>query len=702
MGGKATETHGDRGRGGDRPYRLAWLPGEQQRWADIPPARTGTDEQWQREIERHLQIPHRYHVVAALAEAPEHLARPHLAKLHAVQHNWRVPTTGEMTLDGYQVNLDCNKRLLARYGAEVLEFTVVAALAQPWVAAPMWMPIEGSDLTALMVKSLDGAHSLGPLAREWVCRHSYAASLDVIPAAVGKPVTPRRQAEFVLRLLDRCGHRKAIRAAAATFPEEVSTTIEQVLDGDPLLWLPTRIPKQPAWLRQDRLPRIRLRDSAQVLPQSAVAHVLTMLMMCGPDKDYAGVRLVTETTDPASIAEFAWALFTQWQSARFPAKTNPWPLRASGLLGDDLTASRVRNLAEKEQSSNRASTALDMLELLGTRDAHTQLQILAEKSPRVGGLAARKIETTAARLGITVAEFADGAVPDLGMSARGEWTLDYGTRQFVVSLDEQLKLVVRERDGTRRARLPKPARSDDPVLAANAYAAHGVLQKTVKSAIADQSDRLEAAMVGQRRWSASSLRSLFIAHPFMRQLVTRLVWIAFDTNGIPTTTFRIDDDRAFVDVSDEPVVLADDTVVGIAHPVQLGTTLTDWARVFSDYQLLQPFEQLDRPHFAPGAPRLETGLVAYVGEVVSTGRILGLRSFGWVKLHGDGGLDTQLMRTLPGGEKVWLDVDPGIEARNPMAEPKQRITSASLGQTDLAALDPIVASELLRELEYLR
>ncbi|MRH87881.1 hypothetical protein GFY24_10540 [Nocardia sp. SYP-A9097] len=37
-----------------------------------------------------------------------------------------------------------------------------------------------------------------------------------------------------------------------------------------------------------------------------------------------------------------------------------------------------------------------------------------------------------------------------------------------------------------------------------------------------------------------------------------------------------------------------------------------------------------------------------LGEVMSTGRILELRSFGWVKLHGDGGLDTQLMRTLPG------------------------------------------------------
>ncbi|MFE6864770.1 DUF4132 domain-containing protein [Nocardia sp. NPDC057668] len=693
----------------EMPAGLEWIPGERELWAGLAAKYDHADDTtWRRVIDDELGSPG-FTLVELLADAPEHLARPHLRHLDAVPGDQRYGSGGYYShfySNGtyfQRTGTDLHRKLLARFGSDVLAWVIESTTFQTWTWATSWAPITGTGVAARMVETFDTyeAH----YARTWFLRHPDSTARALIPAAVGKGVKARRQAETILWLLDGQGHRDLVLAAAAPYGTAVVEVIASTLDRDPLQRLPTRIPKAPAWLNVGGLPRIRLRDRAELLPAPAVEHLISMLMMCAPDDDYAGVRMVAEALDPATLGDFAWALYRAWVVAKYPAKRNMWPLRALGLIGNDETAVRLRTIAQGDRAINRADAALDTLVLMGTRNAHMHIQLVAENSswPQVSGRAATRIRGLATELGLTVDEFADRLVPDLGLDRQGTFTVDYGTRRFTVGLDDELDPVVREADGSQRSSLPKPGKTDGPAAPA-AYAAFGAFKKALKAAVADQSTRLETAMVLGRRWTVANQRTLFIDHPLLRQLARRLVWTTFDAEGAPGTAFRIDADGTLADIEDNPIELADDLSVGLAHPLHLYESIKDWAEVFADYSLVQPFPQIERPSFAPDSPGFAAGLDPYYGAVVPTGKLLGLNRFGWAKGYGENGSTTRFIRTLPGGAtQVFLYISPGIDGRNPMGVAEQTIDSLRLPENlDLTDLNLVIASELLRELDTLR
>lgn len=100
-------------------------------------------------------------------------------------------------------------------------------------------------------------------------------------------------------------------------------------------------------------------------------------------------------------------------------------------------------------------------------------------------------------------------------------------------------------------------------------------------------------MVTGRRFTLAELRALFIAHPVRINLTRRLVWATY-RDGQVVDSFRIAEGN-FVDAADNSVDLAEDVVIGIAHPLHLGTELTAvWAGVLANSELRQPFPQLGR------------------------------------------------------------------------------------------------------------
>lgn len=687
------------------PARLEWLPGEEREWAEAPPLRIATDEVWAQEIATAAMDPD-YPLIEILADAPERLVRPVLDLLDEIELSrrmrWFAPMGEEDEPSG---PLDSpHRRLLGRYGLDVAEFVMGAAVTQS--GTTLWSPIVGSDVTATMVDWLErDDDDARATARAWFLRHPAAAALDLIPDALGKGVKARRQAESILWLLDKRGHREAILATAATYGAAVVTATEATLDRDPLLRLPTRIPKAPDWLVVGDLPRIRLRDSAQLVPQDAVEHLVSMLMMSGPDADYAGVPAVAAALDPATLGDFVWALYRAWVLAKYPAKRNMWPLRALGLLGNEETAAHLRTIAEGDRAVNRAAEALDLLALMATRNAHMHIQLAWENTtwPFVRERAATIIAELAGDLGISVPEFADRVVPDLGLNNQGTFTVDYGPRQFVVGLDDDLEPTVREPDGTMRESLPRPADTDDPITAPAAYAAYNAFKKSLRAAITDQSARLESAMVRRRTWTVAHQRALFIEHPLLRQLAQRLVWVAFD-GDTQFATFHIDTDGTLADLDDARLELPTTATVSIAHPLHLGETIKSWSEIFADYGIVQPFPQLDRPGFAPDSPEFQAGLEPFRGTAVPTGKLLALNRFGWTKGYGENAATVRFTRTLLGAtHPIRLEISPGIDARTPATTPDQTITSLTLPDNlTLTTLDPILASELLRELQSLR
>ncbi|HEX6355997.1 DUF4132 domain-containing protein [Actinophytocola sp.] len=678
----------------DEDVTVSWQAGEQKAWAAtrgwVPSAfdRRSWDELFNEFLTGSLPD---YLEPGLFGAGPEEWVRQLLP-------NWRPDTLWRVG--------EWLKSIVARYELDALPLTLYAADLNPAQHTTELGPYASAEVAELMMR-LFRLKSARRGALAWLDRHPRAAARYLIPAALSKPGKERQTAEAMLRLVPA----DDVRAAAAAYGDQVETAMTAMLATDPLDVLPARIPKVPDWAEPAVLPTIVLRDGGP-LPATAVRHVLTMLAMSRPGEVYAGVEEVKRLCEPGSLAEFAWGLFQCWQKAGMPAKDS-WALDALGWFGDDETVRRFSPVIRAwpgEGAHARAVNGLDVLATIGTDVALMHLYGIAQKV-KFKGLKAKaqeKIAEVAAELELSPDQLGDRLVPDLGLDAGGSLTLDYGRRRFVVGFDEALRPYVADEDGTRRKSLPKPAASDDQDLAPAAYARFTALKKDARTIAADQVRRFEQAMVSGRRWTVAEFAELFVAHPLLWHIVRRLVWADF-AGGV--TAFRVAEDRTYADVHDDTLVLPESASVGIAHPLHLAGTLPAWTELFADYEILQPFPQLGRAvHALTADEETATRLDRFEQVTVPTVKVLGLTRRGWQRATPqDAGVEPWIMRPLPGGRAVVLNLDPGVAVGAVDEFPEQRIDAVWLSGTGdgdwspqpgprFGELDAVTASEVLGDL----
>ncbi|MEU4563466.1 DUF4132 domain-containing protein [Actinoplanes sp. NPDC023936] len=602
--------------------------------------------------------------------------------------------------------------LLFRFGVDAVPVVVQRNRQRDSldVYGPLLLPAEGAEVAALMADWLDRLKSVRWIAVSWLRRHPEAAARDLIPAAAGPIGAERRAAEQALRVLVAAGHADVVRAAAAAYGAAAASAVEPLLSVDPADAVPARLPDLPHWTEDaGSLTPVLSRDRRHALPPEAVRHLCTMLALSRLGLPYPGLAAVRETLDPAALAEFGWSLFQCWESAGFPPKQS-WVLEALALIGDDDTVRRLSPVVRAWPGVGghaRAMIGLDVLYAIGSETALIHLHAISRKvrfeALRDG--ADSRVRAVAAELGLTSDQLADRLVPDFGLDDRNTLTLDYGPRRFVVTFDEQLKPVVTDEDGRRRKELPKPGAHDDEALATAAYKRFAGLKKDLRSVAGDQVRRLEEAMVIRRRWSGAEFRRLLVGHPLMGHLARRLVWVTYRPDGAVGTAFRVAEDGSAADVDDKAFTVGDDDVVGVAHPVDLEADLSAWTVLFTDYEILQPFPQLQRPVRRLTAEQAaQRRLPEFVGVDVPVERLLTLERRGWWgrSVPMDAGIQDTMECDLPG--PGWLDfpLDPGISVGDVYDQPAQILRDARLtGAENFAALDPVIVSELLCDLHYL-
>ncbi|MEV0898937.1 DUF4132 domain-containing protein [Actinoplanes sp. NPDC049802] len=315
----------------------------------------------------------------------------------------------------------------------------------------------------------------------------------------------------------------------------------------------------------------------------------------------------------------------------------------------------------------------------------------------------------AASRGMTVAQLADRLTPTLGLDTG--ITLDYGPRSFPVVTDEHLTAFAQGPTGRLLARPPKPGVKD---TRPEAYPWFLQFKKDLRAVAAAQVARLERDMFARFERPGRDLPGFLLPHPVLGPITRRLLWGEYDTGGRLIRAVRVAEDGSLADVDDDTVTVDDGARLRIVHPAELGDDLPRWARVFADYEIMQPFPQVNRPAVVlTEVERAATGLPGF-GPVVNH-RVEAAVNGRW---RGDGhghssSPYTRLWSDLPGGLTLLAELDKPVTTSSyePVAE--HRITEVWADDTladhfsadrriPLGACDPIGLSEALVELYALR
>lgn len=685
---------------------VSWKPGEREEWAATTSrySRCTPRGGWE-QMEESLRAGRH---VRSLQPAGV-FVHGEVEPLRELLRQWRP----EDTWDAEQAL----RPVAARFELDVVPALTHLASRNPAYVAPLMFPFVTVEVARLMADWLIRLKSAAGAARAWFTRHGSDAAVLLVPDAIGPAGAVRTGAEQALRLIAVGLGDAAVTEAAKGYGQDAVAAVADLLSADPLEnALPAKMPAPAVWAEPGLLPQVLVRDGG-ALPMESTRHALTMLALSKPGDVYPGVPALLEVAEPASLAEFAWAVFEQWRLAGMPPKES-WALHALGFLGDDETVRRLTPVLRNwpgEGAHHRAVEGLDVLASIGTDVALLHLHGVAQrvKFKALKVRAKVKIAEVAEGLGLTGEQLADRLVPDFGLDFDGSTVVDYGPRRFTVGFDEQLRPFVTDEDGKRRKDLPKPGARDDAELATAERKRFMALKKDVRTVAADQVRRLESAMVTGRSWTAAEFHDLFVAHPLLWHLVRRLVWLS-ESEG-KTVAFRVAEDRTLADAEDDTFVLAEGASVRLAHPLHLGDELPVWSELFADYEILQPYPQLGRPVLSLTAEEAaDHRLRRFEGAKVPTGKVLGLERFGWERGEPqDAGVERWISRQVGSGLHLVIGLDGGIAVGAIDVFPEQGLEtiwldrapddhwpSRAYGHT-FGELDPVTASEILAELTEL-
>ncbi|EKC7315622.1 WGR and DUF4132 domain-containing protein [Escherichia coli] len=583
-----------------------------------------------------------------------------------------------------------------------------------------------TELAPAVARAFNKLKTLRQDARSWLLKYPQHAITGLLPAALGKTGEAQDNARAALRMLTENGHQPLLQEIARRYNQpEVTDAVNAILALDPLDNHPTKIPTLPTFYQPSLWSRPLLKANAQSLPDSALLHLGEMLRFPQEEALYPGLLQVKDACTTDSLAEFAWDLFTAWQTAGAPSKES-WAFTALGVLGNDDTARKLTPLIRAwpgESQHKRATVGLDILAAIGSDIALMQLNGIAQKLKfkALQERAKEKIANIAESRELTVAELEDRLAPDLGLDDNGSLLLDFGPRQFTVSFDETLKPFVRDASGSRLKDLPKPNKSDDELQANNAVNRYKLLKKDARTVAAQQVARLESAMCLRRRWSPENFQLFLVEHPLVRHLTRRLIWGVYSAENQLLACFRVAEDNSYSTADDDLFTLPEgDISIGIPHVLEISPTdAAAFGQLFADYELLPPFRQLDRNSYAlTEAERNASELTRWAGRKCPSGRVMGLANKGWMRGEPqDGGWIGWMIKPL-GRWSLIMEIDEGFAVGMSPAElsAEQLLSklwlwegkaesygwgSNSTQEAQFSVLDAITASKLINDIEAL-
>lgn len=311
---------------------------------------------------------------------------------------------------------------------------------------------------------------------------------------------------------------------------------------------------------------------------------------------------IASKIDPYDLNDFTVEVFRRWASKGATAKTK-WVMWFCGVHGGhDMIETLMKYIKDWSENSRGAiaSEAVWAMAINGSPEALINVDGMARKfkHKQVRSNANDALDKVAELLGITKEELADRIVPDMGFDDKMCRVFDYGKRQFNVYLTPTLEIEIYNGD-KKVKNMPKVGVNDDKEIAEKSYNDFKVMKKQIKTVVENQKQRLEYVLMCDRKWTCENWKNLFVKNPVMHCFAIGLIWGIYDNSGL-IESFRYMDDGSFTNINEDEFELPENASIGLVHPIELSDEQkASWAEQLSDYEIIQPFNQLGRLCFKP-------------------------------------------------------------------------------------------------------
>ena len=476
---------------------------------------------------------------------------------------------------------------------------------------------------------------------------------DIIALLSNKKASAR---ELALASIERQGsteYKEALEAAfekekSAKIKDKIAVLIGAAISGDTAGGAPLSAvdtveeltkggkAKKVAWAFEGCNYSVHNADGSEVEQK-----YLEAMLLCYANMSELGVSAaannLAENLNTRELNTFAQNVFGKWVDLGAQAKTK-WVLYFAAIHGGEAMVDILMQYIKQWGENSRgaiASEAVRAMALSGSTTALMNVDGMSRKfkNKMVRSAAADALSNAAKELGLTTEELADKIVPDLGFDENMCREFDFGPRQFKVYLGTGNTLEIFCGDKQVK-NLPKPGANDDAEKAANAAADFKEMKKQLKTVATNQKARLESVLMNDRKWSIDGWKALFVKNAVMHGFATGLIWGLYDADGKLTQSFRYTEEGSFNTVDDDETELPENGQIGLVHPLELTKDdIEAWKEQLSDYEIEQPFPQLDRKIYTmTDEERESTEILRFEGVELNSLSLIGkLTKIGWYK-----------------------------------------------------------------------
>ncbi|MDJ1466806.1 DUF4132 domain-containing protein [Cytophagaceae bacterium DM2B3-1] len=393
------------------------------------------------------------------------------------------------------------------------------------------------------------------------------------------------------------------------------------------------------WLKVDDLPTIQFTEGRTLTPDE-VLFLLYRMSRAKEIRTDIEARPLLLRIDRKNNGAFAKKLFTLFIDNGGDAKQK-YCLTLAGLLGDDSLIDVIRTQINKWVETSRGKMAeygVVALALIGSNKALRTVEFFSRKyknkNGNVGAAALNALQVAAEELNMDMNELADSIIPDFGFENMYK-TFKVGQDEYRAFVNKDFKLAFLNEDGKLLKSAPKG--TDKELLEE-----FKEIGKEIRDVVKSQSGRMELYLVIQRRWQPEKWQKFFVGNPIMFVYATHLLWGIFDSDGTLIQPFYCAEDTTLLSLDDQEVMLPEDKVIGMVHPISLSEEeKTAWIQKFFDLGIETIFPQLQRPIISlKEKDKTSTEIETFAGKTGNANKVKGtFKRLGWITWelgdHGD-------------------------------------------------------------------